>query len=165
MFVATIGTGRAVLLAAITMGSVLCAAQGPAVSVNMAGQVRALESSLREQAESGNGTASAYLAQYPRYYAQLIVRTKSGEVEIHQQFDELMIILDGDAKVMTGGSPESPHSIRPGELRSSSAPGATPIAMAKGNVIHLLAGTPHQVIVLAGGFIAYIDVKVAHAKE
>jgi mannose-6-phosphate isomerase-like protein (cupin superfamily) len=153
------------LLAAATLGLALCAAQSPAVKVNTASQVEALESALRKQAGSGNGLATAYLAQYPNHYSQLIVRTRTGEVEIHQQFDELIIVVDGEAKVMTGGIPQNPHSIRPGELRASSAPGATAVAMSKGNVIHLVSGTPHQVIVPAGGFVAYIDVKVARAKE
>lgn len=152
------------LAAVLACVALSCAAEDPAVHVNTTAQVQALESSLRKQAQAGNGTAIAYLAQYPDYYAELIVRTKSGEVEIHQQLDELMIIVDGDAKLMTGGTPENPHTVRPGELRSSSAPEATPMAMAKGSLIHLRAGMPHQVTVPAQGFVAYIDIKVPAQK-
>lgn len=161
----TIRKRLGVLVAAAALGSTACAVDGPAVAANTASQLQALASSLRNQAQAGNGIATAYLAQYPNHYAQLIVRTRSGEVEIHQQFDEMMIILDGDAEIITGGTPQNPHSVRPGELRSPSVSGGTSVAMATGNLLHLIAGTPHQVILSPGGFIAYIDVKVVHVNQ
>ena len=141
------------------------AADAPAVQVNTASQLQALVSSLRKQAEAGNGIAIADLAKYPTHYTQLIVRTRSGEVEIHQQFDEMVIILDGEAKITTGGTPQNPHSVRPGELRSESVSGGTPVAMGTGNMLQLVAGTPHQVILPPGGFVAYVDAKVAHTNQ
>ena len=155
----------AALVVAAVLVSPSYAVDAPVVQVNTASQIQALVSSLRSQAQAGNGIATAYLAQYPNHYAQLIVRTRSGEVEIHQQFDEMVIMLDGTAKVITGGTPQNPHSVRPGELRSSSVSGGTPIAMATGNILHLVAGTPHQVILSPGSFVAYVDVKVAHANQ
>jgi len=154
-----------VLVAAAVLGIPAYAADTPAVQVETASQIQALVSSLRKQAQAGNGLAIATLAQYPNHYSQLIVRTRSGEVEIHQKFDEMVVILDGEAKVITGGTPQNPRSVRPGELRSPSASGGTPAAMATGNLLHLVAGTPHQVILPPGGFVAYIDVKVAHANQ
>lgn len=155
----------ATLVAVATLGPAAYAVDAPAVEVNTASQLQALVSSLRKQAEAGNGIAIANLAQYPNHYAQLIVRTRSGEVEIHQQFDEMVIILNGEAQVITGGTPQNPHSVRPGELRSASATGGTPVAMGTGNILQLVAGTPHQVILPPGGFVAYVDAKVAHATQ
>lgn len=152
----------ALFVGALAFSATLSIAQAPAVSVKTPAQIGALEASLRQQAAAGEGLATAYLEKYPQYYTQLIVRTKSGEVEIHQQFDEMAIVLDGNATIFTGGTAQNPRVLRPGELRASTAPGGTPATMAKGTVIYIPVDTPHRVVVPAGGFIAYIDVKIAH---
>ncbi|HVZ83571.1 MAG TPA: hypothetical protein VG893_07830 [Terracidiphilus sp.] len=144
------------------MFSASAISQTSSATVNSADQIAALESALRQQAKSGNGTASAYLVQYPQYYAQLIVRTSSGEVEIHQRFDEIMIVLDGEAEVLCGGTPQNPHTIRPGELRAPAAVGGMPTRMMKGTVIHIPQDTPHHVVIPAEGYVAYLDIKIAH---
>jgi mannose-6-phosphate isomerase-like protein (cupin superfamily) len=152
----------AFLIAAIDICAIASIAQKPAVSTRTSSQMETLESSLRKQAAAGDGLATAFIEKYPQYYTQLIVRTKSGEVEIHQQFDEMAIILDGHATVLTGGNPQNVRVVRPGEQRASTAPGGAPTAMAKGALLYIPVSTPHQVIVPPGGFVAYLDVKIAH---
>lgn len=150
------------LAAALAVCAVLSAAQTPAVSVKTTAQIEGLESTLRQQAAAGNGVAAAFIEQYPQYYTQLIVRTASGEVEIHQQYDELVIVRSGSADVYTGGTPQNLRTIKPGELRGSAAPGSTPTSLKAGTLVYIPAGTPHQVIVPPQGAVAYIDVKVLH---
>jgi mannose-6-phosphate isomerase-like protein (cupin superfamily) len=154
--------GPAALAAVLVFCTGLLIAQPPGVSVKSPSQIDALNSALRQQAAAGDGVAAAFLKQYPQYYTQLIVRTKSGEVEIHQQYDELMIVRDGDAAVYTGGKPQSLRTVKPGEQRGSAAPGSISTSLIKGTLVYIPAGTPHQVIVPPGGGVAYIDIKVAH---
>jgi mannose-6-phosphate isomerase-like protein (cupin superfamily) len=159
--------GRKFELCALPATLAVCAALSVAqasqgVSVKTPRQMDDLQSALRQQATTGDGVAAAFLEQYPHYYTQLIVRTKSGEVEIHQEYDELMIVRDGNAAVYTGGKPQSFRTIKPGELRGPAVSGSTPTALVQGTLVYIPVGTPHQVIVPLGGAITYIDVKIAH---
>lgn len=155
--------GSVALTGAVLLASaMMAAAQAPQVSVKSSGDIDLIESSLHRQAAAGEGLAAAMLEQYPQYYTQLIVRTRSGEVEIHQNYDEVMIIRNGSATVYTGGDPQNLRTVRPGEQRGSGAIGGKPTTLAPGTLAYIPAGTPHQVVVPAQGSIAYIDIKVAH---
>jgi mannose-6-phosphate isomerase-like protein (cupin superfamily) len=94
----------------------------------------------------------------------LVFRDKSGEVEIHNQFDEIMIVIGGKATVVTGGTAKNIRTLRPGELRGTSILDGTQNPMEKGNMVHIPVNTPHQVFVPAGGSVTYIDVKIEHPK-
>jgi mannose-6-phosphate isomerase-like protein (cupin superfamily) len=137
-------------------------AQAPGVQAVSAEQVAALEQSLHAQADATNGTATVDLARYSGYYTQLVYRDRNGVVEIHSQFDEIMIVMAGNATVITGGAAQNVKTTKPGELRGTSILGGTPAEMEKGNLVHIPANTPHQVFVPSGGSVTYIDVKIAH---
>ena len=140
-------------------------AQTPGVQAVSAEQVATLVQSLHAQADATNGTATGDLARYPGYYTQLVYRNRNGVVEIHNQFDEIMIVIDGKATVITGGTAQNVKTTKPGELRGASIQGGTPAEMKKGNLVHIPANTPHQVFVPSGGSVTYIDVKIAHAQS
>jgi mannose-6-phosphate isomerase-like protein (cupin superfamily) len=140
-------------------------AQAPKVETFSAEQVSSLEESLHAQADASNGAATGPIAKYPEFYTMLVFRDKSGEVEIHNQFDEIMIVTGGKATVVTGGTPQNVRTLKPGELRGTSIDDGTPNPMEKGNMVHIPANTPHQVFVPAGGSVTYIDVKIEHAKS
>jgi mannose-6-phosphate isomerase-like protein (cupin superfamily) len=140
-------------------------AQSPGVETFSAEQVSALEKSLHAQADASNGTATGPIAKYPGYYTMLVFRDKGGEVEIHNQFDEIMIVVGGKATVVTGGTPQNVRTLKPGEQRGTSIEDGTPNPMEKGNMVHIPANTPHQVFVPAGGSVTYIDVKMEHSKS
>lgn len=149
-------------LVLISFAGLQCIAQTPAVQSFSGGQIAALELTLKEHAAASYGTVMQQLASYPGFYTALIYRDKSGQVEIHRDFDEVMIVLDGKATVQTGGKPENVRPIGPGEMRGSAATGATAHALDKGATVHILANTPHQVIVPPGGHVSYVDVKIRH---
>jgi len=139
-----------------------CPAQEQTVQPFTGEEIVAMQPALKASADAGNGTATRLLVQQPDFYSSLIFRDKSGEVEIHQNFDEVMVVLEGNATVKTGGTAENVRPLRPGELRGSSATGATPHALSKGAVVHIEANTPHQVFVPPDGHLLYIDVKIKH---
>jgi mannose-6-phosphate isomerase-like protein (cupin superfamily) len=140
-------------------------AQSPGVETFSSEQVSALEKSLRAEADRSNGTATGPIAKYPGFYTMLVFRDKGGEVEIHNQFDEIMIVVGGKATVVTGGTPQNVRTLKPGELRGTSIEGGMPNPMEKGNMVHIPVNTPHQVFVPAGGSVTYIDVKIEHPKS
>jgi mannose-6-phosphate isomerase-like protein (cupin superfamily) len=142
----------------------LLSAQTSEVQTFSAAQIAEFEPALHAQADASNsnGTASRLLTKYPNYYTSLIYRDKDGQVEVHNRFDEIMIILEGSAKIVTGGTGQNLRTTAAGELRGIEIVDGTPGAMEKGSTIHIPAGTPHQVFVPNGGSVTYIDIKIAH---
>lgn len=155
------------LCACVILGCVAVSrgfAQSPGVETFSSDQIAALEKSLHAAADASSGTATGPIAKYPGFYTMLVFRDKSGEVEIHNQFDEIMIVMDGKATVVTGGTANNVRTLRPGELRGTSIQGGIQNPMEKGNMVHIPLNTPHQVFVPAGGSVTYIDVKIEHPK-
>lgn len=87
-------------------------------------------------------------------------RTGDGEVEVHSEWDDVMIVQEGGATVLHGGTVEGGRETAPGEQRGGRIGGGTPQALAPGDVVLVPAGTPHQVLVPAGGSVTYLVVKV-----
>ncbi|MGB6198415.1 MAG: hypothetical protein WA871_15365 [Candidatus Acidiferrales bacterium] len=106
------------------------------------------------------GYASNKLFDAGTHSLALSVRTKSGGGEAHAHFDDIMIVVDGAATEVTGGTVADPQTNADGETHGSSVQGGHAQPLAKGDIIHILAGTPHQMLVAPGGSIRYIVVKI-----
>ena len=123
-------------------------------------QLLQLAEPLHTRADASSGTASSILANYPGHYSMLVYRDKNGEVEVHQHFADVMLILRGEAKLVTGGTTQCPKTIKAGEIRGKSILGGSSLPLAPGVVAHIPANTPHQLLIPAGGAITYLVVKV-----
>lgn len=101
---------------------------------------------LRKMARAGAGSASETLRDYPRHSAMLLFRSRSGEVEVHEKFADLFYVLAGAATLLTGGKVTGARRIAPGETRGDAIEGGTRQEMNAGDVAHVPAGTPHQML-------------------
>lgn len=119
---------------------------------------------LQEQAAKGDGSASETLEKYPHHYTMLAFREKSGGGELHQNFADMFVILDGHATVVTGGSIVDQKSIGPGEIRGKSVEGGTKQEVKAGDVVHIPAGMPHQTLVADGDTVTYFVVKAEETR-
>jgi mannose-6-phosphate isomerase-like protein (cupin superfamily) len=115
---------------------------------------------LRQQAAQGDGSASETLDKYPHHYTMLAFRNRNGGGELHENFADLFYILDGKATVVTGGALVDRHSSAPGEVRGSSVDGGSRQDVIAGDVVHIPAGMPHQMLVPEGSTVTYFVVKV-----
>jgi quercetin dioxygenase-like cupin family protein len=104
---------------------------------------------LRKLARHGDGSASETLKQYPQHFTMLSVRNRSGEAEVHANHADVFYVLDGRAVLLTGGNVVAARTIAPGETRGDSIEGGTPQEISAGDVAHVPAGVPHQML-LAG---------------
>jgi mannose-6-phosphate isomerase-like protein (cupin superfamily) len=147
------------------LAAVPCLAQSPGVQSVSSEQMTATESALRAEAERTHKPALKQLEKSDGFYTSLIYRNATGEVEIHTRFDEIVVVVDGEATVKTGGKPIAVRTIAPGELRGKSAEGASPTSLRQNAVVTIPAGTPHQVIVPDGGHVTYLDVKIEHGRK
>lgn len=142
-----------------------CLAQSIGVQSVSSDQMTATESALRAEAERTHEPAVKLLEKSPHFYTSLIYRNKTGEVEIHTNFDEIVMVVNGDATVKTGGKAIDVRTIAPGELRGKAAEGASPTSLRQNAVVTIPAGTPHQVVVPDGGHVTYLDVKIEHSRK
>jgi len=118
---------------------------------------------LQELAERDGG-ASETLEKYPHHYTMLAFRRSSGGGELHQHFADIFFILDGHATVLTGGQLVDPKTAAPGEIRGTSVAGGTSQELRAGDVVHIPAGMPHQVLLNAGESITYFVIKVEESR-
>jgi len=119
---------------------------------------------LQEKAAKGDGSASETLEKYPHHYTMLAFRQKSGGGELHQNFADMFVILEGHAIVVTGGSIVDQKTTDPGEIRGKSVDGGTRQEVKAGDVVHIPAGTPHQTLVADGETVTYFVIKVEESR-
>ena len=101
---------------------------------------------LRKMAKAGNGSASETLREYPRHAAMLSFRSRSGEVEVHEKFADLFCVLAGSATLVTGGTVSGMRTVAPGEIRCDAIEDGTRRELKAGDVAHVPAGIPHQML-------------------
>jgi mannose-6-phosphate isomerase-like protein (cupin superfamily) len=115
---------------------------------------------LRKLAKHGDGSASETLKEYPQHFAMLSFRSRSGEVEVHERFADLFVVLAGGAILITGGTVTGARIVAPGETRGESIAGGTLQNLRPGDVAHVPAGTPHQMLLKGDETITSLVMKV-----
>ena len=104
--------------------------------------------------------ASQELARYGNHYTMLAHREETGSSEVHEHEADIFVIEDGEATIVTGGKVVNPKTQKPGEIRGSSITGGERHVLATGDIIHIPAGTPHQLLLEKGKPFTYFVVKV-----
>lgn len=111
-----------------------------------------------------NGSASETLEKYPHHYTMLAFRNRTGGGELHQNFADVFFILDGRATLVTGGEVMEPKTTEPGEIRGTSVRGGSRQLLNAGDVVHIPAGVPHQMILEDGATVTYFVVKAEETR-
>jgi mannose-6-phosphate isomerase-like protein (cupin superfamily) len=142
------------------------AAQGPgqapgpaAAQVFSAADVHGLLAQLADQAKA-KGSTSSTLADYGSHALRLNARTTSGGGEIHAHYDDVMLVTEGKATLITGGTVIDPHTGSDGETRGSGIQNGIVQTISVGDIVHIPAGTPHQLVVASGTTYSYVVIKV-----
>jgi len=124
--------------------------------------LRAKAADLLAKAQSTpSGSASATLATYPGHYLNFTVRVKSGGAEFHTNWNDVFVVLDGEATEVIGGSIPGVTYDAKGEGHGAMVVGGTAHKLTKGDVLHIPPSTPHQTLVEPGKSFTYFVVKVA----
>ena len=109
---------------------------------------------------AASGSASITLAQYPNHRTMLSYRNKDGGGELHVKEADIFYVVRGKAMLVTEGTLEGSHEESPGELRGTKVAGGTTTALREGDVVHIPAGTTHQLLVAPGDEFLYFVVKI-----
>jgi mannose-6-phosphate isomerase-like protein (cupin superfamily) len=115
---------------------------------------------LKKMARASEGSASEVLKEYPRHNIQLSVRLRSGIAELHEHFADIFFVLDGRATLVTGGKILKPQTTALGEVRGTMIEGGDRQELRVGDVAHIAAGTPHQILVAGDATFSAMVIKV-----
>jgi len=92
--------------------------------------------------------------------AEHLVRTGTGSSEMHEHEAEIFVVESGEGTLVTGGRIVNPRTEKPGEIRGTSIDGGERHRVAAGDIIHIAARTPHQLVIENGKSFTYFVVKV-----
>jgi mannose-6-phosphate isomerase-like protein (cupin superfamily) len=137
------------MVAALALGAPAATLSGDKALVIPAQDIKAQAADLVSQAKP-TGSAGAIVASYGNLGLMLSVRTANGVGELHQHFDDLMIVEQGSATLVTGGSLVDPKPGANGEIRGSSVQNGTSQTLGVGDVVIVPAGVPHQLLIPPG---------------
>lgn len=101
---------------------------------------------------------AARVGTWGNHGLMLIRREGDGEAEIHETQVDVMFIVEGEGTLVVGGEMVGGHPTTAGEIRGTSIKGGERKKMAKGDIFHIPAKVPHQMLVPK--FISFQVVKV-----
>ena len=116
---------------------------------------------LAKAKSSVGGNAGVLLVHYPNHYINLNVRVRPGSGELHSHWNDIFVVLDGEATEVTGGTIPGMTMDAKGEGHGAMVVGGVEHKLHKGDVLHITAGTPHQTLMEPGKTFTYIVIKVA----
>jgi len=115
---------------------------------------------LEKAKTTSDGTASMVMKRYPGNYLNLMVRVRTGIGEMHANWSDILVCIDGEADVITGGTLVDRKDQNDGESRGSRSEGGTHHLMHKGDIIHILPNTPHWTVLEPGKNFVFWAVKI-----
>ncbi len=141
---------------------VLPAGAAQTIQVDHLTQSQLLEKArqLSAKAHGSEGAASVRLSEYPNHFTMISLRNQDGGAEIHEDYADLFFVVEGSATLVTGGAVEGGASVSRGEIRGKSVLNGTRTTLNQGDIVHIPATVPHQLLVPQGGMFVYFVVKV-----
>ena len=87
------------------------------------------------------------VANWGNHSLLLVRREGDGEAEVHENQVDVITVLSGEGTLVVGGTAVDAHPTTAGEMRGKSITGGTSHKMAAGDVFHIPAKVPHQMLV------------------
>ncbi len=104
--------------------------------------------------------ASERLATFGNHLTMIAHREGDGTAEIHETQADVFFVQSGTASLVYGGEVPEAKTTAPGELRGAAVKGGERKTLGPGDVVHIPARIPHQLLVPAGKEFTYFVVKV-----
>jgi mannose-6-phosphate isomerase-like protein (cupin superfamily) len=135
------------------------AAEAPGAKSWTASELKDFERSLGARMNSQR-IATQSLGSFENHNMLVAHRESNGQGEIHERQADIFVVQTGEAVVLVGGELVGAKQVRPHELLGASIRGGVEKKLKAGDVIHIPARTPHQMLVASGQQITYLVVKV-----
>jgi len=157
----TTWTGKpASMLAGLVLAAgALSAAEPAGFVVWKNADLKGYSKSLAPKMNAGK-VATERLATFGNHFAMVAHREGDGEAELHETQADIFVVQSGEATLVVGGEMVGGKTTAPHELRGPSIKGGSNHALAPGDVVHIPAKIPHQLLVPAGKEFTYFVVKV-----
>jgi len=107
----------------------------------------------------GNLYSQQLLLNHPNAQANITIREKNGQAEVHANWEDHIFILDGEVSLVLGGTVEKPNTTGPGETRGEAIKGGKTFVLHAQDYIYVPVNTPHQMLVASGKSVRYAVVK------
>jgi mannose-6-phosphate isomerase-like protein (cupin superfamily) len=133
----------------------LMAADPAGFVVWSAADLKGVEKKLAAKVD-GQRFASQQLEKFGNHYTMLAYRQGSGSAELHETEADLFIVESGTAKLLVGGKIVNPKTTAPHEIRGASIQGAEEKALSAGDIVHIPANVPHQLLLTSKEFTYFV---------
>jgi mannose-6-phosphate isomerase-like protein (cupin superfamily) len=147
------------ILAAIAVATACHAQTGRHAEVFSGKKVEAQTASLVAAAKA-TGSSGTTLGDYSSHAIKLSIRTASGGAEVYAHYDDIFLVTEGRATLITGGTVIDPKTDKDGETKGRGIRDGTSRTIVKGDIVHIPAGTPHQLKLARDSVYASIVIKV-----
>ena len=137
----------------------LLAGAPPEVSIWTAADLKAHSGKLAQKLNEQKG-AFEQLASFGNHLTMLARREGDGTAEIHETQVDFFFVQSGTATLVYGGELPGAKTTAPGELRGPAVKGGERKTLNPGDVVHIPAKVPHQLLVPAGKEFTYFVIKV-----
>ncbi len=124
-----------------------------------AGDLKGYEKKLAPQMNDKK-VATEQLVNFGNHSTMIAHREGDGEAEIHDKMADLFVVQSGEATLIVGGSVPGGKVTAPGETRGPSITGGERKKLGPGDVVHIPATVPHQMLVAPGKQVTYFVMKV-----
>ncbi len=145
--------------AALVLPFIALAADPAGFSVWKSSELKGFEQKLAPKMDAQK-VATQNLAKYGNHETMVAHREASGLAELHVAVADVFVVESGEATLVVGGKIPAQRTQSAGEIRGASIEGGSKHALAAGDVVHIPANTPHQLLVDPGKQFTYFVVKV-----
>lgn len=111
-------------------------------------------------ASKGGKFGSQQLEKFGNHYTMLAHREADGEAELHETEADLFVVESGNATLIVGGKMKDAKTTAPNEMRAPSIDGGTKKTLAQGDIVHIPAKTPHQLLLNGSKEFTYFVLKI-----
>jgi mannose-6-phosphate isomerase-like protein (cupin superfamily) len=107
-----------------------------------------------------SGSSGTKLGDYQTHTSSLSLPSGSGGAEVHAHYDDIFVVTEGKATLVSSGTVIGGKTDSDGETRGTGILNGTSQVIATGDIVHIPAGTPHPVMVANGEVYGAIVIKV-----
>jgi mannose-6-phosphate isomerase-like protein (cupin superfamily) len=148
-----------IIIAALGLAIPAATLTGDKAQVIAASDLQAQLAQLAPQAKTAGSSGSTMLTS-GNLALKLSVRTSSGGAEIHAHYDDLMVVQQGSATLITGGTVVNAQTGADGETHGTSVADGQSRTITVGDIVVVPAGVPHQLLIPPGTLYSAMVAKI-----
>ena len=133
----------------------LMAADPPGFVVWSASDLKGMDKKLSAKVD-GQKFSSEQLDKFGNHYAMMAHREGDGSAELHEKDADIFVVQSGSATLIVGGEMVNAKTSAPNEVRGTSIKNGTEHKVGPGDIVHIPAKVPHQLMVGKGKFTYFV---------